>query len=207
MKTLDLVGKKFGRYLVQDFAGSINGRRHWNCICDCGSNRCVSGQNLTTGHSKSCGCLRDETVANMARTHGHTPIGNHHHLYETWCGIKARCNNPDKTAYKYYGARGIRVDPRWENSFETFLSDMESTWKPGLSINRKDNDGPYCKENCTWATRKEQSNNRSNCVMLTHNGKTLNLTQWGELLGIGSSTLYARYRSKQVAEWVLRPLK
>lgn len=178
-----LVGQKFGKLTIKSFVGikknPIRGSTYfWNCLCECGSATTVSRNNLTSGKVRSCGCLKGAPII-----HGHAFRGNKHHLYETWLGLRQRCNNPKKREYHRYGGRGIKVDPRWD-SFVSFLADMESTWKPGLSINRKDNDGPYSPENCEWATQHEQMNNMSGNRPLTFNGETLNIGQWCSKLGL-----------------------
>jgi hypothetical protein len=147
--------------------------------CHCGKEFEVRKQHLT--RQKSCGCI--------IRKHGHS--GKSRTVeYRTWEGIKTRCSDPK---YKYYAGRGIKMCPTWENSFETFLADMGSR-PPGCSIERIDNNGNYCKENCKWATPKEQGSNKRNNVLLTIYGKTMTLPRWCDVSGVKVDTAYQRLR-------------
>lgn len=80
--------------------------------------------------------------------------------YNIWKGIKKRCNNVKEEAYKNYGGRGITYDPKWE-TFIGFWEDMETRYSENLTIERKDVNGNYCKENCKWVTKVEQSRNKT----------------------------------------------
>lgn len=80
------------------------------------------------------------------------------HEYSCWTNMKTRCNNPNGTDYKHYGGRGITYDPAWED-FRQFFADM-GYCPAGLSLERIDNEGSYCKNNCRWASWTEQAGNR-----------------------------------------------
>lgn len=80
--------------------------------------------------------------------------------YKIWRAMNQRCYNKNLWSYKYYGQRGITVCDRWRKSFENFIQDMGPRERDGLTIERYDNDGPYCKENCGWETMAVQSKNK-----------------------------------------------
>lgn len=115
-------------------------------------------------------------------------------LRNTWRHIKNRCYNKNDPAYKNYGGRGIAVCDEWLNSFESFESwALNNGCAEGLTIERIDNDGNYCPENCKWATMLEQSNNRRSNILVTYLGKTQTLTQWARELGKIPSVLKDSY--------------
>lgn len=156
--------------------------------CICGRHKVVQGTELTRmakrGITASCGCKRAETIARKNRTHGMSK----HPAFGVWHSMKQRCEDPRHPAYKNYGGRGITVCPEWEHSFKAFWADMGATWKKGLDLDRINNDAGYSRENCRWATRKVNCNNRRRTRKV--DGKPL--TQWSAETGIGLTTLYYR---------------
>ena len=113
-------------------------------------------------------------------------------IYKTWLGIKYRCHNPKSKSFINYGARGVTVCEQWVNSFETFYEDMASSYRPGLTIDRIDNSQGYYKENCRWATRIEQANNKRNVERIEFNGESLTIAEWARKLKIKKASLFNR---------------
>ncbi len=194
MKLKNINGEKFGRLTVIGRAGNtIHGQAKWNCRCSCGNEVVIFGSALRNGHTKSCGCLRIESNNERSTKHGHATNGISP-TYHTWAGMKARCNNPKHSSYSTYGKKGISVCKEWDN-FSKFITDMGV--KPiGKSLDRIDYNGNYCKENCRWATYKEQSRNKSNNHFFTINGETKTVAEWAEINGISYSSMFERITGK-----------
>lgn len=168
----DLSGKKFGRLEVLEFSherrspcGKI--KHYWKCRCDCGALKVIQGHSLRSGNTKSCSCLSKEINALKNTRHGMGKRCGRHPMYQTWQNMIARCGNPRATGYKWYGKRGIKVCEQWHR-FEAFMEDMIATWREGLSIDRINNAGDYCPENCRWVTWDIQVINRRKKGSLTH---------------------------------------
>lgn len=188
----DLTGRKFNRLTVLGFASrDWQGKSRWECQCDCGTKTIVDGYNLMSGHVKSCGCLNIESIKNRSTTHGHSRTGES--IYPVWKSMRARCNNPNNHAYKNYGGRGISICKEWDENFQSFYDwSTNNGYKPGLSIDRIDNEHGYFPDNCRWATVEEQANNRRRCRNITYNNITHTIAEWSRILNTPYSALSSR---------------
>lgn len=112
--------------------------------------------------------------------------------YSIWSGMIARCHNESHNKFHYYGGRGIKVCQRWRDSIDLFFADMGEMPSPKHTVDRIDNNGDYCPENCRWATRTDQARNRRSNRLITVNGVTKSLAEWSEETGIGRTTISLR---------------
>lgn len=145
--------------LLEDVAYSTDSVR---CRCECGTEVSVVAVMVRLGYTRSCGCLRKESV----QTHGLSS----HPLYKIWSGIIRRTTNPDDGNYPNYGGRGITVCDRWlgPEGLANFIADVgERPDGPGWSLDRVNNDLGYSPDNVQWATAKQQTNNRRTISGLT----------------------------------------
>lgn len=126
--------------------------------------------------------------------------------YFAWLSARRRCHEPSAKNYPRYGGRGIWMCDRWRASFDAFISDMGDRPSPDHSLDRIDNNGPYSPDNCRWATLRVQMRNMRKNVFITHQGRTLILTDWAELLGVGYATLRYRIRKWGVDEAFAKPV-
>ena len=173
---------------VEDYV-SPKGYRgiNWECICNCGKTVVVRACNLRSGTSESCGCKRVKYPNKLI--HG----GKDTKLYNVWTSIKQRCLNSNSKPFPDYGGRGIKICDEWMSDFIAFFDwAIDNGYIDGLSIDRIDNDGYYCPDNCRWVSSTVQQNNKRNNHILTYNGESLTMSQWSQRTGIKYSKLKDR---------------
>lgn len=196
MKRIDVVGQTFHRLTVIANEPTRQGRSWIRCLCSCGNELITMSSSVRRGLTKSCGCLNEEhKVRGLRYKDGRSNLPEYR-LFRDMCN---RCHLPTRKSYKNYGARGIIVCAEWRHNFEQFLKDMGPRPSPEHTIERKDNDGPYSKDNCRWATRTEQMNNMRTNRLLTWNGETRTLAEWCKLY----DKHYPRVQYRLNAGWTL----
>lgn len=170
------VGQVFGRLTVTGDAGrNGRGERMVSCVCSCGNTKDVIRYSLTSGGTRSCGCLLRETAAKKSTTHGLSKRPE----YGVWLAMVSRCHNARDVAFGRYGGRGITVCDRWRSSLENFISDMGNR-PPDMDIDRIDNNGNYEPGNCRWVTHKENCRNTRRNRIVTAFGESKPLAAWGD---------------------------
>lgn len=183
-----LTGQTFGRLIVIE-AGPpepATSRIFYTSIarCDCGSIVCVRNGNLTSGQTKSCGCLRKEATAQRQRIHGQAAVNGRTRTYAAWRNLIERCYRSNNPQFENYGGRGITVCDEWRHSYTAFYAYMGDC-PPGLEIDRwPDKNGNYEPGNCRWATETEQSRNRRNNIPISVHGFTGCLSAACEFFGV-----------------------
>ncbi len=159
----DITGQRFGLLTVKEFTGiGEHGGSYWLCKCDCGGTIITSSHSLIGGNTKSCGCLHIKQASELCKrrntSHGHSKED----LYFVWKTMRQRCNNPKQHDYKWYGAKGVKICPEWDD-YEKFREwALNHGYKKPLTIDRIDFDKGYSPDNCRFITIQEQQKNKSN---------------------------------------------
>jgi hypothetical protein len=186
----DRIGKRFGKLTVlEETEGTVrsNGRvrRYFLCMCDCGSPKKSSYDNLSSGAITNCGC--------ESLTHGFYGT----RLYNTWKGMIQRTTDSNHPSFKGYGDRGISVCEEWKTAKKFFEWANSSGYKSGLTIDRIDVNGNYEPSNCRWATQKEQSANKRNTVYVELGGKLVTISEASEITGVKPCTIRWRHNNSR----------
>ena len=176
----NIIGMQFGKLTVIRRATNSNtGHARWECLCECGSFVESFASSLKRMRFISCGCAKRNTMKG-------TPT------YYTWQSILKRCLNSNEESFKWYGGRGITVCDGWRY-FDNFLADM-GVRPPGMTIERKDCNKGYFKDNCVWATPAEQANNKRTTVRIECLGVTKTQAQWAYYSGVKQPLLSWRLK-------------
>ncbi len=184
-------GDKFNRLTSIKFGyKDERSNQYWIFKCDCGIEKSIRVSNVKNGMVKSCGCLHKEIIKNVKSNLKHGMSRTK--AYKSWASMKSRCFDKNNSSYKNYGSRGIKICKEWLK-FENFYNDMGDR-PENKSLDRIKNNKGYYKENCRWATRKEQQNNTRYNYLIEYNGKVQNMKQWAEELNINYSTIQNRIK-------------
>ena len=196
-KIKDISGQKFNKLTAIRIVSHKPVK--WECKCECGNTHIVSTSNLVTGAVKSCGCMHHGKIKhNQSFTR----------LYRIYAKMKRRCYVKDDVAYARYGGRGIYICDEWLNSFDAFSKwAYENGYEDSLSIDRIDNDKGYYPDNCRWATKYQQSNNRRFNRRFTFEGKTQTLSQWCAEKNMNYGTVWWRLKQgMSFGEAITKPI-
>lgn len=193
-KRENLIGKRYSRLLVIDYAPDYicktgKATSQWLCKCDCGNKLIVSRGHLKNSHTQSCGCLQKQRISEIKKTHGMDGT----RLHNIWRSMISRCCTKSSGSYNNYGARGIKVCSEWISNFCNFqIWAVKNGYNDDLYLERIDNNGDYCPENCCWISYKAQQRNKRTNHFMTCDGETKTMIEWSEITGINYGTLSNR---------------
>lgn len=201
------VNQKIARLTLLKEIRAGSGRK-WECMCDCGNKLIVKESLIRDGSVKSCGCLKKEYAEKGNVVHGYnkTRIQRIHH------SMLRRCYGKTHIHYKNYGGRGITICDEWlnkENGLKNFGDwALQNGYADNLSIDRINNNGNYCPENCKWSTQLEQRNNTRCNHIIEYKGEKLTLSQIARKYNILPSTLSTRLRKwKDIKKCIETPVE
>ena len=189
MQKIDLTGQRFGKLVVISEEEKRGEARMWKCKCDCGNDVVVMQRHLSSGHTKSCGCLRREAKIK----HGE----NRTRLYRVWEQIRSRIYNPNCKHYKHYGGRGITMCDEWQD----YSNFREWALATGYNVNAKhgectieriDVNGNYEPSNCCWVTQAQQMLNTRRSRVIEYNGLKMTVKEWADYLNMPYGRLTSR---------------
>lgn len=192
-KRNSIVGNRYGRLVVIEYAYTIGNHTFYRCKCDCGNVVETRRDGLVNGHTSSCGCANSEWMhsGKMNRKHGLSED----RAYWVWAKIKSRCYNPNAREYPNYGGRGIKMCDEWLDPQKfiewCYESGYDNTAPKGqCTLDRIDVDGNYEPNNCRWLNNQEQQNNRRDNRKFEHNGRVLTVAEWAREFNVSYSSMH-----------------
>jgi len=178
------IGKQFHKFTIIKEVTQRGKNRRFLCRCSCGQETeqyLLNINHSNRGYVRGC---RNCAKFGRPKIHGKSASRE----YRIWVNMKTRCDNKNDVHYKDYGGRGIAYDSKWA-TFDGFWNDMKDGYISNLTIDRINNSGNYCKENCRWSTRGEQNTNQRQNVFIKYDNIVDTVTGWARRLGISRSTL------------------
>lgn len=204
-KIKDHTGEVYGKLKVLEFVERKDKKTCWKCRCSCGNEVIYPITYLTSGDTKSCGCLKKEMAAKNGRKNSFV---KNHRLYTIWIDLRRRCYNKSRKNYQYYGAKGIKVCEEWKDNFKNFQDwAFENGYDDTLTIDRININDDYKPSNCRWATIKEQNNNMSTNHIIEYNGEKYTLSQLAEKYNLSYSLVKNRIRNNWSIEDIVNKPK
>ena len=181
-------GDSFGVLTVLDELKPMDRRMYFLCVCICGNKRKIRSDHLKDGHTKGTHCV----------CHGEHKT----HLYGIWVAMKGRCSNEKDPGYKNYGGRGIKVSSEWQyylnfkaDIYKQYINHLKKYGSKNTQMDRKDNNGDYCKKNVRFATRKIQCRNKRTNKLITYKGQTKTMAEWMEIYNFPRNIIYERLKA------------
>lgn len=193
VRDIEIIGTKIHHLTVVSIFRKKQGKatvRILHCLCDCGAYKDTRVDTFLSGNIVSCGCIDCHKTK-----HGHARNNEKNRTYCSWQSMVDRCGNSKNPKYYRYGGRGVSVCVNWcgEFGFVNFLNDMGER-PPNKTLDRIDNDKGYCKENCRWATKKEQMRNRENTLYINYHGENVSIAELAERFGLYNSLVAQRIK-------------